>query len=124
MIAADEDALVCDFAQVYHVLNWRELPVRLAATLAAGLPPDSRSMMLLAGEKVTLENTLRAIIADSLARFEWRMFGGTGSPRPVSILAALRGVSEEKSSNIQTFDSPEEFEAAMAAIEGGETDGH
>lgn len=81
-------------------------------------------MMLLAGETVTLENTLRAIIADSLSRFEWRMFAAPGSPRPASILAALHGISEEEPSNIQTFDSPEEFEAAMAAIEGGETDGH
>ena len=116
--------MVCDFAQVYQVLNWRSLPVRLAATLAAGLPPDSRSMMLLVGETVTLENTLRAIIADSLARFEWQMFGGPGSPRPVSILAALHGTGEEEPTNIRTFDSPEEFEAAMAAVGGGEVDGH
>ena len=54
LIASDEgkDKLICDFAQYYHVLDWRSLPVRLAATLAAGLPPDSRCMMHLAGQKL------------------------------------------------------------------------
>ena len=43
MLAADEDAVICDFAEVYHVLDLRALAPPLAATLAAGLPPDSRT---------------------------------------------------------------------------------
>lgn len=110
---------------MYHVLNWRALPVRLAATLAAGLPPASRCGMLRAGETVTLENSLRAIIADSLKRLEWRMFGAGDSMPPPSIFAALHGESSEESNpgGVQTFDTPEAFEAAMAAIEGGEPHG-
>lgn len=106
------------------MLNWRSLPVRLAATLAAGLPPDSRSRMVLAGETVTLENTLRALIVDQLNRLEWRLCDGRAETRPKSLLAALRGEPDEiDSGSVQSFDSPEDFEAAMAAIEGGGTDG-
>ena len=65
------------------MLDWRSLPVRLAATLAAGLPPDSRCMMHLA------------------------------------ILAALTDPDTGGTGNVQSFDSPEDFEAALAAMKGG-----
>jgi len=113
---SDEDALICDFAEYYHVLSWRSLPVKLAATLAAGFPATSRSRMTLAGQAVSLEQCLLATIADSLHQLQWQFFGDRNSPPP-SILAALRG--EENSGDIQSFNSPEEFEAAMAAVEGG-----
>lgn len=125
MIASEEDALICDFAQYYHVLNWRALPVKLAATLAAGLPPDSRSMMLLHGTTITLENQLRAIIADALNQLNWRIAGGGRSTFPPSILTRLLGEDKEDGSGgVRTFDSSEEFEAAMRAIEGGEPRGN
>ena len=42
MVAADEDALRCDFAQTYHILDYRRLPLRTAAVFAWGLGEDSR----------------------------------------------------------------------------------
>lgn len=42
MLAADRDALICDLAETYRVLDYRALPVELLATLAAGLRPDAR----------------------------------------------------------------------------------
>ena len=42
MLAADRDALICDLAETYHVLDLTALPVPLLATLAAGLRGDSR----------------------------------------------------------------------------------
>lgn len=125
MIASDEDALICDFAQYYHVLHWRALPVKLAATLAAGLPPDSRSMMLLHGAAITLENQLRAIIADALHQLNWRIADGRPSTFPPSILTRLQGEDEDSDSgSVRVFDSPEEFEAALHTIEGGEPHGN
>ena len=58
LIASDEDALICDFAQYYHVLDWHALPLRLAATLAAGLPETSRSLRKAAGRTVDFELSL------------------------------------------------------------------
>ena len=100
------------------MLDWRGLPVRLTATLAAGLPPDSRCMMHLAGQKLPEKTLLDAAAVDALHRIEWRLIGCPGSRPPDSILAAFTG-TDTGSSNVQSFDSPEEFEAALAAMKGG-----
>lgn len=42
MLATDRDALICDLAETYRVLDYRALPVELLATLAAGLRQDAR----------------------------------------------------------------------------------
>lgn len=100
------------------MLGWRSVPLRLAATLAAGLPEESRSIMKLSGQKVSLETQLQAETVDTLHVLEWRMRCGKGAV-PKSILGALLGDAEHSASDVQSFDSPEEFEAAMRAIEGG-----
>lgn len=115
--------MICDFAQYYHVLDWRSLPVRLAATLAAGLPPESRSKMHLAGQEIPLETQIRAAILDNLRHIDWVLCGGQGKG-PDSLLDALRGeTADEDGGLVQSFDSPEEYEAAMRAAEGGVKDG-
>ena len=102
------------------MLNWRALPVRLAATLAAGLPEDSRCKLYLAGKNVPDSTQLQAIVADALHRLEWRMFGQTGSRMPPSILARLLGEPNDISnSNVQSYASPADFEAALATIRKG-----
>ena len=57
MVALDEDALICDFAETYHIYDYRRLPVEYAATLAYGLRENSRIRMVQSGLKVEL-NTL------------------------------------------------------------------
>ena len=47
MLSVDRDAVICDMAQTYGVLEMNKLPARLAATLAAGMPADSRIMLRL-----------------------------------------------------------------------------
>ena len=47
MVGAGEDALVCDFAEQYGVLDWRAHGARLAAALAVGLRPYARIWQLL-----------------------------------------------------------------------------
>ena len=42
MMALDEDALICDFAETYHIYNIYGMPVQYIATLAIGLRDDSR----------------------------------------------------------------------------------
>lgn len=111
------------------MLNWRSLPVRLAATLAAGLPPDSRSMMVLHGQKVTLVQTIQAAELDALREICWRVgrLAGVDEPPPESVLKLLLGETKAENtsggSDVMSFATPEEFEAAMRAAEGGEPDG-
>ena len=58
--------LVCDMAETYGVFDWRALPARLAATLAAGLRDDSRVKLAAAGSKVSPQLLVAALAADSL----------------------------------------------------------
>ena len=52
------------------------------------------------------------------------MLGGGQGKGPDSLLDALRGESaDEDGGLVQSFDSPEEYEAAMRAAEGGVKDG-
>lgn len=99
------------------MLDWRALPLRLAATLAAGLPEESRSLRRLSGRTVRFETELLAYAADRLTQMVWWMHGE--SSKPPSVVADLHGVPESES-NVQCYDSAEEFEAALRAAQGGE----
>ena len=114
MVAGGEDELICDFAQYYHVLDWRGLPVRLAATLASGLPEESRSKLKIAGAKAPLDRLLLAGIADQLASLLWR-YSPKGTPRPKSIVDVLTG-EDEKKAPIRTYRSGEDFDQALQAF--------
>lgn len=119
MVAADEDALICDFAQTYHVLDFRALPVRLAATLAAGLPDTARVRMKMAGTGVSSDLLLQASMVDCLNLLVWMQTrdGQKNRRRPRSIVSVLTG--EEQRNAIQAFESEEEFWAAIRAADEG-----
>lgn len=99
------------------MLDWRSLPLRLAATLAAGLPEDSRSMMKASSKTVPLHIELQAYTADRLTQILWGLSNDTRTVP--SVLADLHGLSADSDTDVQSYDSPEEFEAALAALKGG-----
>lgn len=84
-------------------------------------------MMVLHGQKLTLAQTLQAAELDTLQAICWRIgrLAYADEKPPTSILNTLLGKTEAESEDrpVQYFDSPEEFEAAMRAAEGGEPDG-
>lgn len=56
---------------------------------------------------------------DSLRHIDWMLCGSPGK-RPASLLESMRGEDAENDGGlVQSFDSPEEYEAAMRAAEGG-----
>ena len=77
MMAVNRDALICDLAETYGILDCQALPALLLATLSCGLRADSRIVHFL----------------------------------------QMNDTATQK--EMVTFDSPEEFEAAKAAILGG-----
>lgn len=120
MLATDETAVICDLAETYGVLNYRALPVKTLAALCAGLRENSRIKMKLAGVKVETELTLLAAAVDRLTFLAWAKTkdGEKNVNRPKSIVDVLNGIV--KDSDVMAFDTAEEFEAARAAIIGGD----
>ena len=110
---------MCDFAELYHLYDYKALPLRTAAALCAGLGADSRIMRKLSGTRVDSQTALLAIIADRLGQLVWlnSADGQAGRNRPKSIYAALVGRPSE--GNVRGFDSPDEFEAALQANREG-----
>ncbi|MEG1075372.1 MAG: DUF5361 domain-containing protein [Ruthenibacterium sp.] len=123
MIAANEDALVCDLAETYGILDYRALPVSLLATLCVGLRDESRIKMHLCGAKATQNTLLMAAAVDRLSFLAWTKTKNAqnGIHQPQSILSAVLGTQTER--EIETFDTAEDFIAARTHILGVKKDG-
>lgn len=121
MVGLDEGALICDFAETYHVLDWRALPARTAATLAMGLGPDSRIMQKISGTPANADTLLLTMIADALHVLIWQNTrdGVKGRNRPKSILQTILDGSPERETS--SFESVEDFRAWYATMTGGKT---
>lgn len=119
MRRVDETALICDFAEVYGVLNYRSLPPLTAAALARGLGEDSRIMRTLRGVNASTGDMLLAVIADRLGMLVWMLSenGQDGKNRPASILDALTGRKAEK--DLMGYQSGADFDAAWKRLTGG-----
>lgn len=118
MVKADEDALICDMAETYHIYDWRKLPIRYVAILACGLSDDSRIKRKLSGQKASTDIMLKAIIADAVNFIAWCQTEDAKKKknRPKSIYAQLIKPESEKTAG---FNTVEAFEAARAKILNG-----
>lgn len=118
MINADEDTLICDFAETYHVFDYKALPLRLAAILAAGLSDCSRIKVKLSGAKTDIKTMLLAAAADGARMAAWlnSSDGATGANRPMSLLEAIVNPQDSE----EGFDSGNDFEAWKRKIQGKE----
>ncbi len=114
MIDLDEDALICDFAETYHIYDYRSLPVCLAATFAVGLRDDSRIKKLLRqkedGQKVSNTELLLSVLIDRVGVLISGF--GNGEPLPSYLEQCYDGVLfVEPDDGLQRFSSAEDFEA-------------
>ncbi len=119
MLAADEDALVCDFVETYGILDHRAVGLPLLATLAAGLGEDSRINRKLTGTEVSVNTFLLAGIFDRLSILCWQKTedGRRGHNPPASVVDML--TSTATTEKTVGFDTAEEYEAYRASILGG-----
>ena len=108
MIKAGEDALACDFAETYHIYDYKRLPVKLVASLAVGLRPDSRIKIKLSGSKVSPEMMMMAAIIDRLTVLVWMQTkdGQHGRNQPKPVLS----IFEKPESDTISFLSGEDYE--------------
>lgn len=118
MVAADEDSLICDFAETYHIYDYRKLPLRYAAILASGLRANSRIKMKISGMKVPIDTMLSAAAVDALKYLVWSKTkdAAKGRNKPVSVLEKLM---REEHNDIVAFSSGAAFEAARERILNG-----
>lgn len=121
MIVEDEDALTCDLAETYHLYDWRALPARTVAVLACGLRDDSRIMMKLRHQDLSMDRILSAAMLDRLSLLVWANSKDAqhNRNRPKSVLDELLGRASEKKDKIIAFDSAEDFRRAWAESVGG-----
>jgi hypothetical protein len=100
--------LTCDFAQYYHILDVEQLPVTLAATLAAGLPADARCKSSGRSAEIVLlaaiYDLLAAVFTDKKHQRE----------RKSMLETVLNAENEDKKTT--GFSSGEEFEAVWKRI--------
>lgn len=115
MLARSEDALICDFAETYHVYDWRMLPIKTVATLACGLGDDSRIKMLISGTRYKTDTMLLAGIADRLSILAWQRTkdGQRGRNKPRMLIDEM---TKKKQRENVAYSTPEEYLAAREKI--------
>ena len=101
--------MICDLAETYGIFNYQELPPSLVATLVVGLRDDSRVKMTLSGTKLTLDQTMLALILDGINLILW----GRSKKHSAKPKSAYKILTEEKKpkDELKMFRSPEEYEA-------------
>lgn len=110
-----EEEMICDFAETYHIFDYRQLNPGYAAVLCSGLRDDSRVKQKLSDTPINLEQTLLARMVDELAFLVWAKTkdGQKNRNRPQSILKALTGQKEDE---VKAFRSAEDFRSMWNAI--------
>lgn len=121
MIAADEEALICDFAETYGIYDYRKLPLKTAAILASGLRDNSRIKIKLSGLNAAPEMILNAAIADRAGMLVWMQSkdGAKNRNRPASILDKILN-PEKKKEDVTTFATGQDFEDEWNRLSGRE----
>lgn len=114
-MADSEDLLICDFAQFYHIFDYRELQPSLAATLAMGLPEESRIKKKITGVSLTLDQMLLALILDDFNFYIWSRRRRKG-PKPKNVFQMLTKPEKPKD-ELMSFRTPDAYEAWRARKE-------
>lgn len=120
MINTDEDALMCDLAETYHIYDYRSLPCKMVAAFSCGLRDDSRIKMKIAGVEITKEEMLLSAVVDNTRMLAWLQSqdGSKGTNRPKSLLETLLGKESEE--DIVSFSYGKDFDDEWRRLTGGE----
>jgi len=109
--------MLCDFAEYYHIYDYKALPVETQAALLFGLSTNSRTKRAIVGMKYDQETLLLAAILDDLRLILWQR-SKKGTKKPESILKAMTEPEKKEKKEIMTFATPEEFEKARRELNG------
>lgn len=115
MLSIGEDILKCDMAETYHlyIVDWYDppFPISYLADLAQGLSEDSRIKRKIINKKLTLAESLQAIMIDKLSILIWQKTkdGAKGRNIPESIYRKLEGLEKKPKDELQSFRTEEDF---------------
>lgn len=117
MIKLDEDALICDLAEVYNIFDYKQLPAYRVAVFSLGLSDSSRIKLKLANQTVSFETMLLAGIFDKVSLLFWSKTKDSESNknRPSSVVEMLNG-KQSNTKEVVSFTSGKEFEAERQRI--------
>ena len=118
MRAVDEAALICDFAEFYHIYDWEQFPLKRQAILACGLPESARIIRKLTKQKAPLDTVLLMAVVDSIREFEYSYVSAHSKKKPKKPESLLSAFQNDKPKDVQAYDSAEDFEQARAKIIG------
>lgn len=112
MIKLDEDALICDLAEVYNIFDYKQLPAYRVAVFSLGLSDSSRIKLKLTDRTVDFETMLLAGIFDKVSMLFWSKTKDAekNKNRPTSVVEMLSG-KKENQSKVVSFESGKDFEA-------------
>ena len=113
MLNTDEDAVICDLAETYHIYDYRSLPLNMVATFCYGLGQNSRIKRKLSNMEYTTTELLLMNISDYLSILVWQNTadGQKGINKPKLLTEQLH-----KKDNAKAFSSVEEFELTRQAL--------
>lgn len=117
----DADAVICDFAETYHIYDIWQHPCEYVATLAAGLRDNSRIKIKQSGLRISPELFALSVCADNAALLRWFRTedGQKGVNRPASVLRLLSGEREQQTS--RGYATGEDFQRAWSRLAKGES---
>lgn len=120
MIGLDEDALICDLAETYSIYDYKSLPLRTVATLAAGLRDTSRIKLRAMGVPVAQDTILLAGISDRIDALRYTFSSDKNAERPPQLVKILLGEEQQqtKRKGAKAFDTPDELMRALAKARG------
>lgn len=109
LLGLSEDAITCDLAETYHIYDFYKLPPFKVAVFVCGLRDDSRIMMKLNDQKVSIDRMISAKTCDNLSLLVWSKSkdAQNGINRPKLFTDVLLGRDEEK--KVQSFADGDEF---------------
>lgn len=115
-----EDEIICDLAETYKILNYRELSPYLVSTLVLGLNDDSRIKRKLSDSKLSLTEMLLALICDALHFLAWTKTKSAqkNQNRPESIFKKLMGKENKVKDSLMSFATVEEYKAYIESKRG------
>lgn len=114
MLIDSEDDLIADFATIYHIYDYKRLPVETLAALAFALSTNynARVTMKACGIKVPFDTYLEAVCADRLAGIMYMFADEKKRGKPPALIADELMVENPKDQKSYAhFDSGRDFEA-------------